>query len=948
MLSGGATPPLCGTASLLALAVSLAVPSTARGDTITLTAGRDTTLYSENGAISNGAGDYLFTGRTQDGFFRRALLWFDVASAVPPGATVTGATVTLTLSRTRTESLPVELHRVTAPWGEGTSHAPGEEGAGAAATAGDATWTHRLYPSTLWATAGGEHAAAASATAAIGKSPGPYSWTSAQLAAEVQGWLDGTLPNHGWLLLATTSGTKETKRFNTHENPDAGTRPALTLTFTSSTPTGACCAADGTCSVVASPGSACAGEYRDGTSCTPNPCPAPAGACCLPVAAATCRSLGEAACRGEGGTFRGSGTACATDLCPVVLEPFVDPLPRPRVATPTAGLPGGAATYALSTVELTQRLHRDLPPTRVWGFDDGAGATYPGPTIEAFRGEPLEVVWRNELRDASGALRTEHLLPVDTCLHGAMEASPRTVVHLHGGHVSAESDGYPEATLLPGQSVAYDYPNAQQAATLWYHDHALGITRLNVYLGLAGFYLLRDAVEAGLGLPSGDHEIPLAIQDRTFRADGSLAYPASWHEHVFGDVILVNGAVWPYLAVDRGKYRFRILNGSGSRSYRLKLSTGRPIAVVGTDAGLLAAPVSVTSLLLTPGERADVVVDFGEYGAGTEVLLENDAPAPFPGPAGEGVIPQVMKFVVTAATGHTAPLPVALRPRVPLDPAAAIVTRDFVLDKSSGDPCTGSVWRINGLGWEDVTERPALGTTEIWRFVNASGTVHPMHMHLVAFQVLDRQVIAASGGSWVPVESPVAPSPEEAGWKDTVAVAPSEAVRVIARFEDFVGLFPYHCHILEHEDHEMMRQFETTTVCGDGARGLPVEACDDGNTLPGDGCSPTCASETCGDGVVQEGFEECDDGNASSADACLTTCIAARCGDRFVREGVEGCDDGNGFPGDGCSPACAAEPPDDSPRATGGCGCGAGGDLGAAALAALVALVRRRRRARSP
>jgi spore coat protein A len=180
-----------------------------------------------------------------------------------------------------------------------------------------------------------------------------------------------------------------------------------------------------------------------------------------------------------------------------------------------------------------------------------------------------------------------------------------------------------------------------------------------------------------------------------------------------------------------------------------------------------------------------------------------------PGTPGVGVIPNVMKFVVGSARGHLAELPTSLRPLTPLDPGLAATTRDLVLDKSSGDPCTGTVWRINGLGWNDVTERPVLGTTEIWRFVNLSGTAHPMHMHLVAFQVLDRQPITVVGGGWTAAGPPVPPAAVEAGWKDTVAVGPGEAVRVIARFEDFLGAFPYHCHMLEHEDHEMMRQFET-------------------------------------------------------------------------------------------------------------------------------------------
>jgi spore coat protein A len=499
---------------------------------------------------------------------------------------------------------------------------------------------------------------------------------------------------------------------------------------------------------------------------------------------------------------------------PLVLTPFVDALPRPAVAQPTSGSPGGAATYTLAIREVQQQLHRDLPATTVWGFGDGAtGATYPGPTIEAGRDQPVTVTWVNDLRDG-GVLRTTHYLPVDTCPHGADDARPRTVIHLHGGHVPAASDGYPEATFLPGEQATYQYPNTQLPATLWYHDHALGITRLNVYMGLAGFYLLRDAVEAGLDLPAGEFEIPLVIQDRSFNADGSLQYPAAWQDHFFGDTILVNGKVWPYLEVKQGKYRLRLLDGSTSRAYTLALSSGASFAVIGTEGGLLPAPVTVSTLTLTPGERADVVVDFASYPAGTEILLTNSAPAPYPGTPGEGVVPDVMKFVVLPAAGHTAALPTTLRPLDGLAEADAVQARTFELRRFA-EACTGQAWYINGLGWDDITEFPQLGSTEIWSFVNRSGITHPMHMHLVMFQVLDEQAFEIQNGEVVPIGSRVPPPPEAAGWKDTVPVPPDEIVRVIARFEDYKGRFPYHCHILEHEDHEMMRQFQTV-LCGDG------------------------------------------------------------------------------------------------------------------------------------
>jgi len=401
------------------------------------------------------------------------------------------------------------------------------------------------------------------------------------------------------------------------------------------------------------------------------------------------------------------------------------------------------------------------------------------------------------------------------------------VTHLHGGHVPAAFDGYPEFTQLPGEQTTYVYPNKQQAATLWYHDHALGITRLNVYLGLAGFYLVRDALESSLALPSGEFEIPLVIQDRTFRGDGSLVYPADWQDHFFGDKNLVNGKVWPFLDVKKGKYRFRLLNGANSRTYTLALSDGATFWQIGSDGGLLPAPIALTSLTLIPGERADVVIDFAGYATGTEILLENSAPAPFPGVPGEGVVPEVMKFVVGSDAGFTTAIPDPLRPLDLLDEADSVLTRDFLLKKES-EACAGSTWLINGLVWDDVTEFPELGSTEVWRFINESGVTHPMHMHLVSFQVLDRQAFTIVEGEVVPVGPVLGPDPNEIGWKDTVAANPFEITRVIARFDDYPGLFAYHCHTLEHEDHEMMRQFQAELgpvgQCGVGA----VDAgCDD-------------------------------------------------------------------------------------------------------------------------
>jgi FtsP/CotA-like multicopper oxidase with cupredoxin domain len=793
--------------NLVLTIILLTAPARVPAATVLLNPAKDNTLYQTypgSTTNSNGKGEHLFAGRTDEGYMRRALMAFDLAAAIPPGSTITGATLTLYMSRTRDMADDTTLHRALAIWGEGTSNAAQEEGRGVQATAGDATWLHRYYPTSSWSTAGGEFRSIASATTSVNRE-GFYSWSSTGLVADAQLWLTNPGSNFGWLVKGNEAEAKTSKRFDSREVATVNQRPVLRIDFIPPAGLGACCIPDGSCVLVTS--NQCAslgGTFQGvGTSCSPNPCQPPVGACCFNDG--SCEVLTFSNCVARGGTYLGDGSTCTSNLCPIVLTPFVDPLPRPAIAQPVDGTVGGAATYELTISEFKQKLHRDLLPTTVWGF----AGSYPGPTIEASVNQPVSVHWINDLRDTNGFLRTNHFLPVDLCLDGpnVHGAAPRVVTHLHGGHVMPANDGYPENTFLPGESATTFYPNLQPPGTIWYHDHALGITRLNVYMGLAGFYLIRDATEAALGLPAGEYEIALAIQDRTFNPDGSLQYPGVWQDHFFGDKILVNGKVWPFLEVKRGKYRFRTLNGSTSRTYTLALSSGASFHQIGTDGGMLPAPVPLTQLTLGPGERADLIMDFAGYSPGSEILLTNSAPAPYPGLPGVGVVPNVMKFIVTAPTGHTGPLPVALRPLERLQETNSFRSRDFVLRKVD-DPCTGSRWAINDLGWHDLTEFPVLGTTEIWNFINRSGVMHPMHMHLVLFQVLDRQAFVISNNNVVPVSARVPVTANEAGWKDTVKVNPNEIVRVIARFDDFTGRYPYHCHILEHEDHEMMRQFE--------------------------------------------------------------------------------------------------------------------------------------------
>jgi spore coat protein A len=706
------------------------------------------------------------------------------------------------------------------------SQAFGGECSGGQAELDDATWLYTFYDpddvpgSPQWSNPGGDFTLTASASVVLNSAFGHKFFSTAQMAADVHDWTDNAASNHGWLLKRNSeTGTSNALRFGSRQNPDPNQWPTLTVVYTPPATTGACCFPGQICQELS--GGDCSaqnGTYQGaGTDCSPNPCPPdPSGACCFDDG--SCIEVSQIGCNLVTGTYQGDGTSCATSECSIVLEPYVDALPIPAVAQPVTGSPGGAAHYEIAMREFQQQLHRDLPTTTLWGYGDGStGATFPGPTIEATRDVPLSVDWINDLRDSTAAgdpkpLRFDHYLDVagtdmpPSChIHGAQDL-PKAVVHLHGAHVQAEFDGYPELTYLPGNSEVYTYPNKQLPSLLWYHDHALGITRLNLYMGLAGAYIIRDAFEQGLGLPAGEFEIPLILQDRSFNPDGSLKYPSEWVEHFFGDKILVNGKIWPFHDVKQGKYRFRVLNGSGSRTYRLTLdrldSPGPadvPFTQIGTDGGLMQTALARNVITLGPAERADIVIDFESMPPGTEVVLSNSAPGPFPGTPGQNVVPQVMKFVVQDQSGHTAALPANLRPLEVLQETDSIKVRDFTLDKEP-DAC-GTRWTINGLGWDDVVEYPQLGTTEIWRFINPRNIMHPMHMHLVMFQVLDRQPIA--GGA------PIPPDPTEIGWKDTARADPQMITRVIARFEDYTGLYAYHCHIAEHEDHEMMRQFRT-------------------------------------------------------------------------------------------------------------------------------------------
>lgn len=406
------------------------------------------------------------------------------------------------------------------------------------------------------------------------------------------------------------------------------------------------------------------------------------------------------------------------------------------------------------------------PRTAIWGFDGIA----PGPTIVAQSGRRVIIRQTNRLN-----------VP--------------TAVHLHGGATPPESDGFPTDLILPGASREYAYPNEQPATTLWFHDHSMHTTGRNVYMGLAGLYVIRDAEEQSLGLPDGQFDVPLMLQQRSVDERGQLSFDPTRNLGATGDIVIVNGVPWPRMEVARRKYRFRIVNGTNATVYRLALSSGLPLTQIATDGGLLPAPVEHESIGLAMAERVDVVVDFASYPIGSRVVLRN---VDVDGDSGTA---DIMCFDVVRDERDTSTLPNRLASFEPLREANAVRTRDFVFAGGPEGFPPHAHWTINGHDFdaEQPIASPRLGDVEIWRLRNRRrfavlGMVHPVHVHLVRFQILDRDGRP--------------PRAHERGWKDTVAVAPGEEVRIIARFAGQRGRYLIHCHNLEHEDHRMMARYD--------------------------------------------------------------------------------------------------------------------------------------------
>ncbi len=466
--------------------------------------------------------------------------------------------------------------------------------------------------------------------------------------------------------------------------------------------------------------------------------------------------------------------------------PFTVPYAAPPVidlTDPSVPTLGGSP---YQRIEMTQFNTEIIPglQTPVWGYN---GAV-PGPTIYARRGVPVVVRQVNNLPDT----------------HPQLGYRPWTSVHLHGSPTLPQYDGYASDITGPQQYKDYHWPNTQEARTMWYHDHGVHRTASNVYMGLVAQYHLFDSAERALPLPKGtdfegkSYDQPLTIQDAMFGTDGSLIYNDRDESGFFGDVILVNGRPWPVMRVERRKYRFRILNASVSRGYRLELNTKQPFTVIGTDGGLMPHPQQVQSFRHGMGERYEVVIDFADNEIGQRVVLRNLS---LKNNVGFSTTRNVMAFDVVSESTESSnnAVPDVLNDNMNV---MGLLEDDATAERNIRFKRANGHWTINGKTWADVEDsgfrqtiaKPGLGDTEIWNLRNPSGGwFHPVHIHLVDFRIISRN------------DRP--PEPYEQGPKDVAYVGEEERVRVIMRFGPHPGRYMLHCHNLVHEDHDMMHQF---------------------------------------------------------------------------------------------------------------------------------------------
>jgi len=637
------------------------------------------------------------------------------------------------------------------------------------------------------------------------------------------------------------------------------------------------------------------------------------------------------------------GTLDPTKI-PKFQTPLLIPPVMPKAATVKSAVSGkNVDFYEISMKQFEEQiLPPPLPKTPVWGYgavksENKNGLLLhnaPSLTIEATADVPVRVKWINGLVDEKGNY-LPHLLPVDPTLHwanppgglkgrdtrpifteapGVYKGPVPIIAHVHGAvGVGEESDGYAEAWYLPNAKnipvgyarrgtwypyfatkahtkfdvvwgpgyAIFEYPNTNRASTIWYHDHAVGMTRLNVYAGPAGFYLIRGgpagdeavkdsrtgkkAVLPGPAPQANDpfppdktyYEIPIAIQDRAFNQDGSLFYPDSraffdefigpyipksdisptWNPEFFGNTIMVNGNTWPYQTVEQRRYRIRFLNGCQSRFLILDFSKipGVKVWQIGNEGGFLPAPVNITGLgnqlLMGLAERADMILDFSEVRAGNYVLHNLGPDEPFGGGEPEDdfdasdpdTTGQIMEFRVVAAVGEDPTTPPQFLKLPPVEPLRSEkITRHLalieVMSMIHDGPAEARLGSVDNMGMpmdhmfaDAVTENPKVGDTEVWEFYNFTADAHPMHVHEVVFEVVNREglVLNHDGETNIPAKltgEVRPPEPWEGGFKDTVIAYPGEVTRIRAKF-DSPGQFVWHCHIVEHEDNEMMRPY---------------------------------------------------------------------------------------------------------------------------------------------
>lgn len=572
---------------------------------------------------------------------------------------------------------------------------------------------------------------------------------------------------------------------------------------------------------------------------------------------------------------------------------WVDALPIPPVATKTfnARVSSNADYYEINMRASQHQFNKSLGMATVWTYGQpGHDPVLLGPTIVAKTGRPVVVKWINNLPTDPNLFPLKD--SIDPTISGADVPTGAAIPHLHGGHTAARFDGTPEqwwtADGIKGADFVTDtftYMNDQPASLLWYHDHTMGSTRFKPYLGLAAAYVLFDSIDNGSTImgqkvPSGygKYHLPIVLQDKQFNTDGSLFYPTEgisevhpkWVPEFFGDTPVINGKAYPFLDAQPRRYRLRFLNGSQARFYNIHFELAEddlPFWVIGSEGGLLPKPIRKTELLIAPGERYDVIIDFTGIPLGSTVMMENDALAPYPG-GGESELPDLMKINIKIPVPANDPdntvLPGNLKlPAVPRIAAPVSlpsqhqptikpsILREIVLKENTDAFDNPEEVLLNGYHFSDpITDFIKAGSTETWEWINLTGDAHPMHTHLVMFQVVNRQkfdVVAydedwanylASGrqASKKPILDnyliglPIPPAPEEMGYKDTVKAYPSldpedesysYVTRIRAKFTlpatsilDFnkdtgsYGKWVYHCHILEHEENDMMRPYE--------------------------------------------------------------------------------------------------------------------------------------------